>query len=143
MQLTGFTDYSLRILIHLAVHQGRRVPLATISSAFGVSHHHLVKACQTLVSLGLVRSHRGRNGGLELGRAAAEITVGEVVRATEPSLDLLGCFNPDLDFCVISPVCRLKSLLQAATGRFLTELDQTTLADIARPRRKLTELLNS
>ncbi|MCB9832647.1 MAG: Rrf2 family transcriptional regulator [Planctomycetes bacterium] len=141
MQLTQFTDFALRLLIHLAITPGERVPLPRIAAAYGISQNHLVKTVQTLVAEGFVKSWRGRSGGLELARPAEEIIVGEVVRVTEPGLDLLGCFDDDADICVISPTCRLKGLLRTALASFVRELDAVTLADIVKPRRALAKLL--
>jgi Rrf2 family transcriptional regulator, nitric oxide-sensitive transcriptional repressor len=54
-----------------------------------------------------------------------------VVRKTEPDLDLLECFNPDIDQCVITRSCRLKSILFEARANFIGVLDNYTLADAA------------
>ena len=70
MQLTQFSDYSLRLLLYLAAHPDRLVPIDEVSRAYGVSHHHLVKIVQLLVDRKLVASTRGRGGGLRLNRAA-------------------------------------------------------------------------
>ncbi|HJV60674.1 MAG TPA: Rrf2 family transcriptional regulator, partial [Albitalea sp.] len=43
MKLTGFTDYSLRVLIYLAAEPGRRATIAEIAAAFGVKENHLTK----------------------------------------------------------------------------------------------------
>ena len=48
MQLTQFTDYSLRVVLYLAAHPDRVVPLGEISRSYGVSHHHLVKVVRRL-----------------------------------------------------------------------------------------------
>ena len=142
MQLTQFSDYALRVLIHLAIHEGERVPLPRIAESYGISRNHLVKTVQTLVAEGFVHSWRGRGGGLELARSADEIRVGDVLRATEPTLDLLGCFEEGSELCVISPVCRLKSVLQGAMASFMADLDRATIADVARPKASLKRLLD-
>ena len=141
MQLTRFTDYALRILIYLAAHDEERVPLARISSSYGISHDHLVKATQRLVELGLVDARRGRHGGLSLARKAAEISVGEVVRGTEPTMDLLDCFAEGTDDCVIAAPCRLKRSLAEALDAFLAVLDEASIEEMAKPASKLRHLL--
>ncbi len=142
MQLTHFSDYALRVLIYLAAHSPERVPLPRIAEAYGISRNHLVKTVQTLVAGDFVRSHRGRGGGLELARSAAEIRVGDVLRATEPTLALLSCFDKAGDDCVISPACRLKGVLQGAMASFMAELDAATIADVARPKTAIKRLLH-
>ena len=131
MQLTLFSDYSLRVLLYLTMHGDRRVTLAEVSTAYGISQHHLVKVVQRLVEEGLVESTRGRGGGLRLARSPSEINVGHVVRATEPHLNLVECFDAERNTCPIDRACGLKQVLLRAQGAFLNELEQHTLADFA------------
>ena len=64
MTLTKFSDYSLRLLLYLGLHGNRLVSVNEVSRVYGVSPHIMVKAVQLLVREGLVKSVRGRNGGL-------------------------------------------------------------------------------
>ena len=129
MQLTRFSDYSLRLLLYLAAHPDRLVPIDEVSRAYGVSHHHLVKIVQLLVDEELVASTRGRGGGLRLNRPPASINVGALVRLTEPHFDLVECFDRKTNTCPIEPACGLKQVLRDAQHAFLGVLDGRTLAD--------------
>jgi Rrf2 family nitric oxide-sensitive transcriptional repressor len=129
MQLTLFSDYSLRILLYLTAHRGRRVPLPEISGAYGISQNHLVKVVQRLIEKGLVESVRGRGGGLCLAREPGDINIAAVVRATEPHLNLVECFDARTNTCPIDPACGLKKALVRAQNAFFSELAQYTLAD--------------
>jgi Rrf2 family nitric oxide-sensitive transcriptional repressor len=140
MRLTTLTDFSLRMLIQLALRPSGRATIADVAQAYGVSENHLMKVAHQLGQTGLVRTLRGRGGGLELARPAAEITAGEVVRRMEPDMALAPCFaGAD---CAILPACRLKHALHAAREAFLAVLDATTLADLAQPEAELRRLLN-
>src|SRR5262245_38232586 len=129
MQLTQFSDYSLRLVLYLAAHPDRTVSLQEISQAYGVSHHHLVKVSQRLIAKGLVASVRGRNGGLRLAREAGEVKFGTLVRMTEPNMDLVECFDARTNTCPIDGVCGLKGVLKKAQAAFLAALDAHTVAD--------------
>jgi len=136
MQLTLFSDYALRVGLYLASHPARLVAAAEVSRAYGISNAHLVKVVQRLTALGLVKSVRGRGGGLRLAQAPADIGVGALVRATEPHFDLVECFDHRTSTCPIAPACGLKGALERAKRAFLAELDRYTLADfVARPDR--------
>lgn len=136
MRLTMYTDYSLRVLLYLAYKQDRLVTISEMSDFYNISRNHLVKVVHNLGLCGYITTIRGKHGGLRLARPAEEIVIGEVVRKTEPDLDLLECFNPVTDKCVISPTCSLKSaLLDARTG-FLSILDRYTLADTVKTSTK-------
>ncbi len=143
LNLTKFSDYSLRLLLYLALHEDRAVSIAEVSRAYGVSPHILVKVTQLLVSEGLVISLRGRRGGLRLAKRPAEISVGKLIRTTEPTWDLVECFDPRSNTCPIEPVCGLKGALKRAQRAFLGTLDDVTLADFLPRAPALIRLLNA
>ena len=85
---------------------------------------------------------RGRSGGLKLALPPEEIVIGDVVRFTEKSLALVECFDTQNGgSCRISPVCELARVMDEALRSFLGVLDRYTLADIARRRTALRQLL--
>ncbi len=133
MQLTSFTDYALRTLLYLAAQSERIVPIAEVSAAYGISNHHLTKVANLLARTGFVAATRGRGGGMQLARPAAAITVGAVVRACEPNLNLVECFDRAHNTCPIAPACGLAKVLGAAHEQFMAVLDGCTLDSLARP----------
>jgi Rrf2 family nitric oxide-sensitive transcriptional repressor len=141
--LTKFSDYSLRLLLYLALHDDRPVSIAEVSRAYGVSPHILVKVAQLMITEGLVASVRGRSGGLRLNKAPAEINVGALIRRTETTWDLVECFDTATNTCPIEPACGLKGALKGAQRAFLSALDQHTLADFLPRAPSLIRLLRS
>lgn len=129
MQLTLHTDYAMRVLLYVAHFPDRRVNTREISEAFGISKNHLVRVVQTLADAKLLVATPGRNGGIALGREAGKIGLGEVVRACEPNLNVVECFEAETNSCPIVPVCGLKGPLKRAMHAFLAELDRYTLED--------------
>ena len=93
MRLTDYTDYSLRVLLYLAVRSEGLATIQDISDAYGISKNHLMKVVQRLAELGWVETVRGRNGGLRLYEHSSSLTIGEVVRAAENDFALVACFN--------------------------------------------------
>jgi Rrf2 family transcriptional regulator, nitric oxide-sensitive transcriptional repressor len=142
VNLTKFSDCSLRLLLYLALHEGRTVSIAEVSRAYGVSPHILVKAARLLAEEGLVVSMRGRRGGLRLNKPPSEINVGRLIRTTEPHLDLVECFDRARNTCPIEPACGLKGALKRAQRAFLSALDEHTLADFLPRAPALIRLLN-
>ena len=136
MRLTLYTDYSLRVLIYLANREDEIVTISELADFYKISRNHLVKVVHNLGLNGYILTTRGRHGGLQLARPAKEILIGEVVRSTEPDFDLLECFNPATDQCVITRSCGLKGILFNAQAGFLGILDKYTLADIAKASKK-------
>ena len=144
MRLTDYTDYSLRVMLYLALRRDSLATIQEISDAYGISKNHLMKVVQRLGELGWVDTVRGRNGGLRLAPASLDLSVGAVVRETESDFALVGCFpdeHGDRRSCVIEPQCRLKHALAAARDAFLAELDRHTIGELAQPAGELTGLL--
>jgi len=142
MRLTKFTDYCLRVLMYVAVQPvGARVTVPQIASAFGISRTHLTKVVHHLGATGVLRNVRGRGGGFELARPAAEVNIGAVVRGADSDVALVECFDPRTNRCVITPVCRLRGALETAIDAFYAALDRYTLADITGNREPLVELM--
>jgi Rrf2 family nitric oxide-sensitive transcriptional repressor len=132
MQLTQFTDYSLRLLIYLA-----RLPepgMATIAEAaefHQISRNHLIKVAATLASEGYIVSTRGKGGGIGLAKPPQAIGLGDLVRRTELNMNLVECFDMPNNQCRLIPGCVLKGVLHEAQSAFMAVLDRYTLADAA------------
>ena len=143
MQLTRYSDYSLRVLIYLALDPDRLATIEDIARGYDISKAHLMKVVHQLGLGGFVETVRGRRGGLRLARPPQEITVGEVVRYTEESMALAECFAT-ASRCAIEPACGLRGVLHEALAAFLAVLDGYTLEDlVARRRKPLAEILEA
>lgn len=134
MKLTSHTDYGLRVLMALAVNGDRLVTIEALADLHKVSRNHLMKVAQSLVALGLVKSVRGRRGGLTLARDPRAIRMGAVVRALEADMAVVACLGDQAATCVLSGACRLTGALRSAIEAFLAELDRLTLADLVAGR---------
>lgn len=135
MNLTSFTDYGLRMLMRMASAPGQAFSTADLAEEFKLSRNHLAKIMQRLAQGGIVETRRGVKGGAVLRCSPAEIRLGDVVRLLEQGQSLVECFRPEGGECTIEGCCRLKSRLRKAESRFIEDLNQSTLADIALPQR--------
>lgn len=143
MQLTQYTDYSLRVLIYLSQKkQGELATITEIAEFYGISRNHLVKVVHNLATYGFIQTMRGKNGGMCLARPADEIGIGEVVRQTEPNFDIAECFNKENNSCVIEPMCALKSILGDARTSFIQTLDRYTIANALNHQHGLLKKIN-
>ncbi|HEX8989969.1 MAG TPA: Rrf2 family transcriptional regulator [Rhodocyclaceae bacterium] len=140
MKLTSFSDYTLRVLMFLAIHPDRLVTVPEIAAAYGISENHLVKVVHRLSCAGTVEAVRGKGGGLRLARAPADIRLGQVVRASEGTAPIVECMSEE-PACRIAPACRLAPILRRAFDALFATLDEYTLADLVRTPRKLEALL--
>jgi Rrf2 family nitric oxide-sensitive transcriptional repressor len=139
MRLKTYTDYALRVLMHLAAKPDRLASISEIARTYRISHNHLTKVVHDLRKQGFLDAVRGRSGGVRLARPATEISVGDVVRLTEGTFDLVDCGS-----CVIAPACALTAALHDARRAFMAVLDGYSLADLVEERKSgLRELLAS
>ncbi|WP_454782011.1 Rrf2 family transcriptional regulator [Legionella sp. WA2022007384] len=141
MQLTQFTDYSLRALIYIAIKQNT-CTINDIASAYAISHNHLIKIIHNLSKLGIIKTTRGKNGGIVMAENPAEINLKALVLKLEPHFDLVPCFNKDKANCCIAPACKLRKILLEAQSAFFAILEQFSLADIILNKVELYPLLN-
>jgi len=141
MRLTQQTSYSIRVLIYCATNPGRNSRIRDIATTYAISELHLFKIMHVLVEQGYIETVRGRNGGIRLARPASDITVGEVVRATESNFHLVDCFDEAHRDCPLVNSCGFNGVLAEALKAFFAVLDGYTIADIASNRGALRSLL--
>lgn len=134
MRLTAYTDYSLRVLIYLALATEKRATIRDIAQRYGISRNHLMKVVQALSQKGYVIALRGKNGGLKLNQRPADIRIGDLVKSTENDMALAECLG-DNNQCILTPACRLKPVLAEALKAFLDTLNQYTLEDLVSGKR--------
>ncbi|MCW8935587.1 MAG: Rrf2 family transcriptional regulator [Gammaproteobacteria bacterium] len=140
MQLTHYTDYSLRVLIFLSLQDDeQRITITDIAEHFSIPRNHLVKVVHKLGVLKYIHTTRGKNGGIRIAKPASQIVIGSVVRQMEANLDIVNCQMPSP--CPIQSGCKLKSILNLATQAFLDVLDQYTIADLNQKPEQLKQLL--
>lgn len=140
MKLTRFTDYSLRVLMHLGLQENSRVTIREISESYDISRNHLMKVVSLLTRMGYLDARRGPGGGIALARLAEDICLADVIMDMEDDLIMVECFGADGE-CVISPVCELKGVLDQALTAYLDTLRNYTLADLLTPKAKLSRIL--
>ena len=141
MKLTRQSNYAVRALIYCAVNDPGLSRVADIARAHGISELFLFKLIKPLVENGLIRTVRGRHGGIKLGRPAADITLLDVIRLTEENFAMAECFEGGDISCPLVDNCDVNAALREALGAFFEVLDSKTIADLAGKRRSLRERL--
>ncbi|MEI6897859.1 MAG: Rrf2 family transcriptional regulator [Psychromonas sp.] len=129
MRITRYTDYSLRVLIYLAVNRGQQSKISCIADSYGISKNHLMKIVQQLNISGYLLATRGKNGGIKLNRPPNEINIGSLVREMEKKDNLVECSGEN-NQCVITPSCQLQQIFSEALESFFSSLDNYHLDDL-------------
>lgn len=141
MHLTTFSDYTLRALIYLALDQTKLATIPVIATAYGISENHMKKVVHQLACAGMVKTLRGKGGGIRLALPPENIRLGEIVRAAEGAAPIVECLGEGESACCISPACRLNGILVRAFDALYDVLDEYTLADLVGNRRALKQVL--
>lgn len=129
MQLTRFSDYSIRLLVLLALNDGQAITVAAAAEHLGISKNHLIKVANLLVRAGYLLAVRGRKGGVRLSRPPSQITIGEVLRSTEPGFCLVECIATP-GSCSLERVCGVPTYLHSGMHAFLAVMDGAKLSDV-------------
>jgi Rrf2 family protein len=133
--------YALRAAVDLALHaSGGPVSRRDIAARQGISADYVAQLFRRLREAGLVEGVKGPGGGYRLGRDAATISAGDVVRAVEGAIAVVHCVAPDeapacdrMDGCVTH-------LLWGRLSAVMTEfLDSVTLQDLSDEARDLRQ----
>jgi Rrf2 family nitric oxide-sensitive transcriptional repressor len=140
MRLTTFSDYTLRVLMYLALQGDRLVTIQEVAGAYDISESHLMKVVHQLALSGVVETVRGKGGGLRLALEPAQIRLGEVVRQSEGEAPIVECLS-DEPRCSIAPACKLAGVLVRAFDALYAELDRYTLADLVTRPSELKRIL--
>lgn len=130
MQLTKFTDYALRTLLHLAMADGKLISTKDIAEMHGAKYNHLAKITQWLATEGYIETLRGRTGGMRLAVASKDINIGKIIRKLESQTSLVECMQDDGGNCRLSSACGLSIALRKAQNAFFNVLEDFTLADL-------------
>ena len=129
MRIATKTRYALRFMIDLAEHESEgRIPMKKIAQRQLISKKYLEQVVAPLSEAGLITVTRGATGGYAIARPAREITLDEIVRATEGDLYLLDCLEGSFD-CPLSMRCSTQRVWKGLEHAVTSYLRGITLED--------------
>ena len=136
MRIPMKVDYGVRALVELAqcAPAGRLVRTTDIAGKQGIPEPYLDQVLATLSKFGFIKSRRGPQGGHVLARAAADITLDEVVTTLEGRNPPLECFD-DASECVLSDNCAQRDIWRDVEDAVHAVLTTTTIGDLAARQR--------
>jgi Rrf2 family protein len=129
MQISAKTDYAVRVMLELAAHGPELVKAELLITHQGLPRKFVEAILAELRRAGLVRSHRGAEGGSELARSPAEITIGAVIRAVDGPLAEVRGRRPN-DTSYDGAAVHLPDVWVAVRASLRNVLDETTLAQV-------------
>ena len=123
--------YALRMLIELGCHSGDSyVSLKEVSENQNISKKYLEQIVPLLSKSGILRTTRGNHGGYILAKPASEITVADVLRATEGSLAPVSCLEQPVNDCPRADICPTLELWQGLMRTVEDYLERYSVQDL-------------
>jgi FeS assembly SUF system regulator len=134
IRITRMTDYAIVLLGHFArnadstIHSAKELaaeaelPLPTVN-----------KVLKTLARQGLLDSHRGAKGGYSLARQPDEISVADVIRATEGPVAMTECTVEREGNCSHEAGCPVSGNWQRINHAIQQALERISLSEMIHP----------
>lgn len=142
MRISTRGRYALRALLDVARHDGDGpVSRQDIAGRQEISADYVAQLFRHLQTAGLVEGVKGPGGGYRLGRAAASITVADVVRAVEGPVALVECVLAECEEaqpCRRADGCVTHLLWRQVSDAVTDMLNAVTLQDLVEQARLLS-----
>lgn len=123
--------YALRVLIDLAEQEaGSWIPLKDIAIRQGISGKYLQHIAKQLVSEEILTGTSGKGGGYKLTKDPKELSVADVLEATEGELASVACLACDAPACERAQDCKTLPLWQHFDKLVYDYFSSITLADL-------------
>jgi len=131
MRISTRGKYSLEALLYLALlPEGSFASTRTISENTGISDGYLEQLFIPLKKSGIIRGIRGAQGGYLPGRPIQEITVGDILRAVEGSLEPVACLSTGT--CPSEAKCITRHTWSRLYREISDLVDSMSLADLVK-----------
>ncbi len=140
MKLSTKGRYGLRALIDLALYsEEEAVSLQSIAGRQNISVSYLEQLVRKLKKEGLVTSVRGAQGGYKLAKPAQEISVGEVLRALEGSINAVSCGEGENVHCQGEDLCVTRYVWQRINASIQETVDSIMLEQLVEESRRVRD----
>ena len=133
MRLTTKGRFAVTAMMDIALQQGEQpVALGDISERQNISLSDLEQLFGKLRRRALVTSVRGPGGGYRISQPTESITVGEIIRAVDETVDATQCGG--LKNCKDDKECITHELWTGLNERIFDYMDTVRLADLVEKR---------
>jgi Rrf2 family protein len=130
MRISTKGRYSLEALLYITLlPKGEFASTKTISKDTDISDGYLEQLFIPLRKAGIIQGFRGPQGGYLLGKKPEKITVGDVLRAAEGSLEPVNCLYSRA--CPLKSRCRSRHTWEELYREISGCVDSISLLDLA------------
>lgn len=120
-------------MIELAINYNNDLITAkTLAARQEISEKYVEQIIGFLTRAELLISQRGAAGGYRLAKAPEDITVGDVIRATEDGIQIVDCVGDNAVLCEREKQCATFEVWQDVKTAVEDVVDNITLAELAK-----------
>ncbi len=131
MKISTKGRYALRMLIDLAVNQDEGfISLKDVAERQFISKKYLEQIVPMLNKAGILRTNRGNRGGYMLAKEPKELSIGDILRATEGNLAPVACLEYEPNTCPHKDDCSTLYIWEGLYEVVANYLDNITLQDV-------------
>ena len=131
MKISTKGRYALRLVIDLAEHTGEGfISLKDVADRQSISKKYLEQIVPMLNKSGILHTNRGNRGGYILSADPSELSVGDVLRATEGSLAPVSCLDYEPNTCDRADECATLYVWEGLFKAVTEYLDGISIKDI-------------
>ncbi len=130
MQIKKKTHYTMKVLIHLALsetNENKYLDIKEISKELDIAYEHTRKIVQALTKMGVLKTMRGRNGGIRLAKKMEEIHIYDIILEIE-EVDIEQ-FAHDCSNCNMPIDCKFRHMLKEQYKAFYLAFEGIYLSD--------------
>ena len=134
IRITRMTDYGIVLLAHFARNADRAIHNAKeLAVEAELPLPTVTKVLKILARQGLLDSHRGAKGGYNLARQPDEISVADVIRATEGPVAMTECTVEGEGNCSHEAGCPVSANWQRINHAIGQALERISLSEMIHP----------
>lgn len=148
MRISSWTEYSLIITLHLARRwangeAGAHVAACDLAEAERLPSDYVEQILLRLRRAGVVESVRGARGGYHLAKDPSQVSVYDVMTASDKETFEVRCDTHPIhaERCAPGAQCSIRPVWQALRGRIDDLLQKLTLADLLHDEKRVRELV--
>lgn len=126
--------YAFKALVALAkAGEGKGLQIRELSERENIPRKFLEQILLSMKAAGLIASRRGRDGGYELLKSPAQITVGQLLRVIDGPIAPLPCLSRTAyqrcKDCRSEAACEIRYAFSEAYAVYLAALEDMTVAE--------------
>jgi Rrf2 family protein len=129
MNFSKTASYSINVLSYMATHDEVSMSAAFLHEKLTIPYPYLRQILTNLSKSGFILSIRGRNGGFVFSKPKKDISIADIIDATD-GLDSLNQCILGFRTCPFNNQCSMHPVWESTRANILKVLNETSLADL-------------